>query len=305
MNLDFPDLEGHETHTLYIIGNGFDLYHGLQSTYRDFACWLYCKRDKDFVLQMENIFSKLGDPNILWSNLEQKMNDYDVRDLYQRLHQPTKTLWDLEDWKLTAKPVKSTIVKLRPLMKEWAQTLKCHFDKPLLPLSKESLYLTFNYTKTLEDVYHIPDEQICHIHGHVDSDEVIVGHNKKLNALNHYAERDEEEVVERELIEVMNGIDKNISIQIKKNQSFFDRLQDVSRVVVLGHSLNDIDREYFNQVFRLVLDNTHWHFSTHTPCDNVHAHEFVKPYQNIDKDEQKREEIINKMKPENCWFFNF
>ena len=38
----FSDLKGFEKEILYIIGNGFDLYHGIPTSYKDFYCWLNC-----------------------------------------------------------------------------------------------------------------------------------------------------------------------------------------------------------------------------------------------------------------------
>ena len=50
-----------------------------------------------------------------------------------------------------------------------------------LRLEKRSIYLTFNYTKTLESYYSIPPKRVFHIHGTTDNPgSIITGHNLKL-----------------------------------------------------------------------------------------------------------------------------
>lgn len=45
---------------------------------------------------------------------------------------------------------------------------------------KSSVFLNFNYTDTLEDVYDIDSDHICHIHGscHSDEKEIFFGHGE-------------------------------------------------------------------------------------------------------------------------------
>ena len=50
---------------LYIIGNGFDLHHGLKSRYWDFKLYLENK-DKDLLEKLEEYFSS----DSLWSDFE-------------------------------------------------------------------------------------------------------------------------------------------------------------------------------------------------------------------------------------------
>ena len=52
-------LQGKEKETLYIIGNGFDLYHGVKSKYKHFYCWLNLNDHEEFVNEMEMFFPRL------------------------------------------------------------------------------------------------------------------------------------------------------------------------------------------------------------------------------------------------------
>ena len=59
--------------TLFIIGNGFDLYHGVQSRYEDFHKWLMVNRDWNRFEAVEQHFIA---PD-LWSDLEKNLGTFD------------------------------------------------------------------------------------------------------------------------------------------------------------------------------------------------------------------------------------
>ena len=51
----FPAIDVENKHTLFIIGNGFDLAHGIKSLYCDFAKWVR-QQGNDRLLRMMEIF---------------------------------------------------------------------------------------------------------------------------------------------------------------------------------------------------------------------------------------------------------
>lgn len=74
---------------------------------------------------------------------------------------------------------------LKKLVVEWVQeTLgKLNYEnvpKIMTPSFKSSVFLNFNYTDTLEDVYDIDLGHICHIHGscHSDEEEIFFSHGE-------------------------------------------------------------------------------------------------------------------------------
>ena len=58
---------------LYIIGNGFDLSHGIRSSYWDFREWLVLNK-YNLVGMMDIFFSNKRD---VWSSIEQALGEYD------------------------------------------------------------------------------------------------------------------------------------------------------------------------------------------------------------------------------------
>jgi hypothetical protein len=54
--------------TLYIIGNGFDLHHGIASKYSDFKAYL-AKHDRDLLYALEHLY----DCKDIWGDFEQNL----------------------------------------------------------------------------------------------------------------------------------------------------------------------------------------------------------------------------------------
>lgn len=53
---------------LYIIGNGFDLHHGVASKYSDFKAYL-AKHDRDLLYALEHLY----DCDDIWGDFEQNL----------------------------------------------------------------------------------------------------------------------------------------------------------------------------------------------------------------------------------------
>ena len=157
--------------TLFVIGNGFDLYHGVQSRYEDFHKWLMANRDWN---RFEAVEQHFIEPD-LWSNLENNLGTFDcdecgadwsiatpcavfidgqvictVRELNEDFDEK------LSEWREEM---------LRGLS-EWVKTLRQSGKVPKLPIEYSDVqYLNFNYTRILEDYYGIDPRKVWHIHG--------------------------------------------------------------------------------------------------------------------------------------------
>ena len=78
---------------LYIIGNGFDLMHGMRTSYSDFKDWLLSIGCIEIVEELQCIY-KLQENNefVLWSDFEKALGEYDV---------DVALNWDLENMYIT------------------------------------------------------------------------------------------------------------------------------------------------------------------------------------------------------------
>lgn len=293
-----PDFKNKEKETLYIIGNGFDLYHKVKSKYRHFCSWLNLNDHEDFVDDMEWFFFRLNHQQCnLWSNFENVLRTYDSQELYHQLRHKTDDVWDDEALTKSVQELNELVKKIRPLMKEWASNIDIKHIPPerRLELSEESFFLTFNYTKVLEDFYGIPESHICHIHGSIDNEEILTGHDYTTAPHNVYANTDEEERPRRKIVEIMNTLDKKVTNNIKTNP-FFDTLQEISNIVVIGHSMSIIDIPYFHAVRTKVCPNSNWYFSIYDGQETRYINSF--------KENSSHYVCENPLQLENCHLFN-
>lgn len=67
--------------TLYIIGNGFDIAHGLKTTYNDFKNWLEKLGFRSFVKRMETLYPEVKNGNGEWSDIETALGHFTMEDV--------------------------------------------------------------------------------------------------------------------------------------------------------------------------------------------------------------------------------
>lgn len=60
---------------------------------------------------------------------------------------------------------------------------------------------------------------------------------------------------------------KNTHAIIEENRTFFDSLGDVELITVIGHSLSDVDMDYFLRMRSVLRDDVKWRFSYHSAND--------------------------------------
>ena len=278
-----PNFCGNEENTLFIIGNGFDLAHGIMSKYKHFYCWLVLNGYEDYADCLQEMFPKLDKrTDFLWSNFESALEDIDLQFLFKKYVPYPNDVWDGNEWNknisLGSNHVKDVIDRIPLLLKEWASNINIDVN-PIFPtLSPESKYLTFNYTLTLENVYNIPEENICHIHEKITSkSDLIIGFDSPKFINNHPAEIDDEERAYAQFTKLQNTLVKPKLQQIEKYRSFFSSLSNINTIIVIGHSLSWVDLRYFSEIKRSIIGNAKWYFSTYQQEDYARVLSFVKP----------------------------
>lgn len=142
----------------------------------------------------------------------------------------------------------------------------------------DDLFLTFNYTDTLETVYGLDEMQILHIHGRAsEGDELIVGHNNPakmpFGIVDDFLDNTANILA---IVESINNLVKNTGLIIAENQSFFTGLIGVDEVVVCGHSIEVVDMPYFEEVKQSVDNNTNWKFSYYKENEIDHTSDVAK-----------------------------
>ena len=147
---------------LYIIGNGFDRAHGMPTGYGDFRRWLLQNNRFDFIHELQSAYpARIKDDYLLWSQFEKALGEYDLK---------TVINWSWEHLYLTVDSLGNQLfnnsfidTQLPDIIDEaftkWVRSIKLPTAKVYDCIGQEALYLTFNYTDTLEGLYQVPEQQ--------------------------------------------------------------------------------------------------------------------------------------------------
>ena len=183
---------------LFIIGNGFDIAHGLPTKYADFKKYLSDRikinqgikdNDEDYIkiteipsLPEQKIWCKKGvcaeywkeERLIYWlidevSNKKSDMKWSDFETYLSELNIHSV----LEKWGYTidnAMKIQETICDISGFFFRWINTIDLSKVQKKSNLEKiirgdTDFVLSFNYTETLERIYGVCKHNICHIHG--------------------------------------------------------------------------------------------------------------------------------------------
>lgn len=268
-------------HTLYVLGNGFDLMHRVPSSYYNFRDSLgknnYLRETLEIALTPEDI----------WADFEESLGHLDM-DLMAGRH--IVDMW-LDDFgyyddeagaaefymavEAAAAPIAVIADKLQPAYRRWVEKLCVGTDdRPLKTLIRsDGKVLCFNYTEFVETLYGA--ENVCYIHGCRKNrkQELILGHRPGIESEPSEANRKARnyhqavvDIAQGNVLGLIAQCDKDLTKDaqtiIRDHRSFFDSLKDVDRIIVIGHSLSSVDWDYFKELNRLV-PNAHWYFGTH------------------------------------------
>ncbi|RUO26592.1 hypothetical protein CWE09_07780 [Aliidiomarina minuta] len=249
---------------LYIIGNGFDLWHKLPTGYDRFYVFA-----KDMLDELEWFFSFDIVNKGPWCNFENSLGRFEWSQFYQAHNHidiasdsfKPSLVYGLED-DLTEQS-DHLVEGVREAFLNWISEIDVSVASPEVVFPKDSIFITFNYTSTLQTIYGISDERIFHIHGRAEiSEELIFGHGETMEE---EPELDEWGESNRTMFSDAEGAAKYPFYALKKpgnellekNQERFESLANISEIVVLGHSLNDIDLPYFSKVAEFA-SNARW-----------------------------------------------
>jgi len=269
--------------TLYIIGNGFDLHHNIKSSYCNFK--KYIERVDNQLFELIDEYLQIEDN---WSDFEEALSSVDIDTLTQRAGDFLVS-YSAEDWSDAyhhdyqyeiEEVTRKLSFKLKQYFEEWLTLLKIpkkkDIEKKLLQLDKSAKYLTFNYTHTLQKTYKIKKSNVLHIHGALGkSKKIILGHNwNPANKTYLHDQRDPEDLDPRvsegnEIIEsYFRTTFKPTKEIIKNNKSFFSKLNKVRKIIIIGHSISQVDILYFKKISKKIKKSkVAWIVTYHTKND--------------------------------------
>ena len=147
---------------MYIIGNGFDLYHGLPTSYGHFRDYVK-EHDNELAELVEKFYFYKKDSDF-WSDFEENLGNFDD-DMLREYGLNYLEEYGSEKWRDAFHhdyqyELDRKIDRITQGIKEsfcnWLSQLS--FDglvKKAIPIERDAYYLTFNYTRTLEKIYDI------------------------------------------------------------------------------------------------------------------------------------------------------
>lgn len=261
---------------LYIIGNGFDLHHNMKTSYNDFREWLKLNQEGTLYLIDDLLYSSTYTAtNNLWKNFESDLaNAVTSNTILEEIneHLPDYRSDDFRDseWFAAEHAIENWLneayFEILSAFQKWIEGIGDGDKAKLIRIeNKDATFLTFNYTDTLEKIYHIK-ENILHIHGKASSNSnLIFGHGSlekdirnmligsfpidiKDGESNGYIIQRAQEAA----ISVVYHKHKKVKQIIHSHKEWFESLKGVSNIHIFGHSLGEVDLPYFHEVFSIV-----------------------------------------------------
>ena len=287
----------------FIIGNGFDLAHGLPTSYSDFHSYLLeqfpnlntnCMyvptpaigHHGEDVVSEEDTASLLcyllngvcGDD---WKEFENALGEIDLLECFDDLEEVydrdgERNLWheayNNED---RASDLLCVIPMIKVFFSEWIESVE-PANKKMKGFSKlidpeNDLFITFNYTHTLEELYGC--KKVIHMHGEVGQ-EIIVGHN----GIKNYTEENSSIPIGcyDSLQNIYDGLRKNTDEVISEHYGEIKGISDCEKIYSYGFSYSDVDIPYIKVICELVKnEKVSWLFNDYDANKIEHYKEIV------------------------------
>lgn len=268
---------------LYIIGNGFDLGHGLSTSYWDFRTYID-NRYPEFLRAFEEHYyiypgmKKEEKSKLLWNELETNLANIDEDSI---IDSAVGIDMDLESGDVGIEDTLyqyfseeySYIQRLTQYVKQWVRSIRIRDTKKKTALldAEDAYFLTFNYTAVLENVYGISPSKILHIHGSLrtnDSDPIL-GHGNKARM----------ESIKAKITEANNLFDEKWASICRVVRDYYTRtykdvgkytklllgldFKSIDSILVIGHSLAGVDMLYFKNLDMLTRQQLNWNIYYH------------------------------------------
>lgn len=277
--------------TLYIIGNGFDIHHGLKTNYSDFKN--YIEENYKGLLEVIEKYYDFNYQKLLWSKFEEGLKGFNPSELevnfgdylpdYASDDFRDRDRYDLE--RHIEEELEPLKIDLQEAFNSWVNDLKTpsNINDRKIKLEKNAKFLNFNYTTILETNYNVSRENITYIHNRIkENKNLLYGHSwepsewatRRISIMPDGLSEEEQErwreeqsekydySIERGYAAVddfFTSIFKNCKTNIDNNKSFFSNLKNITKIYILGHAISEVDLPYYKEIIKRVeCSKTHW-----------------------------------------------
>ncbi len=259
---------------LFLIGNGFDRWQGLPTSYDNFRQYYFehileitkelrikTETDKtgNIITPVEKIFGDIFNPDVLpgeffW-NFESSMALIDDQILALFFGKSNKGVYQMQE------TLDDALNILRNAFGNWIKSILIEDKETGYSFNDSCYFINFNYTNTLEKRFQVDERNVNYIHGDFsDTESIVFGHSKHPEMA--FPELMEQKCIHRigggkskrlrELYLVENALyetDKHVKDNIDDLCELMTldgvHIEDITDIYVLGHSFGDPDYEYF------------------------------------------------------------
>lgn len=250
--------------TIVIIGNGFDRWLGLNTSYSDFRQYYkehrdefvkkkyHMEREDGAIEEFTDVELIYGDPlepgeldDDFWNGFEQSLSQIDAERLNLFFGKEKSGL------KKMNKSIKNAKKILTTAFCGWIRSISIEQKVSEYDFGDNCLFINFNYTDTLHKRMGVKEEFEYHIHGEADdSESIIFGHNE-------HPQEPEEMLyqlggrfrglyyVDKILYETDKHCADNIQTLIMFLALHGVMKEEIKDIYVLGQSMSLVDLEYF------------------------------------------------------------
>ena len=273
---------------LYIIGNGFDIFTGLRTRYVDFQHWL----QNNYPFIYENMVVAYDIKGEWWNDFEVQLGKLNVKQYVKKFSPSDKPFEEIlketserrafeKKYKLPpsmhgshcARRLRGLLDVLHYCFEKWI----CHCQKTITDTKyinieiEDSYFINFNYTDVLQWLYHIPKDNVLHIHGRASTkDHLIFGHNSLLLG----GDSKDEEEINFEL----HKYEKNPYQYIFKYDELPVIIKDVEFVHIYGFSFSPVDIDYIDWIYHHTPNKSQWEVSWFTDQDKYRVDSFLQDH---------------------------
>lgn len=264
---------------LFIIGNGFDRAHDLPTSYWDFRTHLETHHP-DFLKAFEQHYHIVPNDSeeykkaLLWNAFETNLANIDEDIIIENALGMEMGLESgdvgIEDTlRLYFRSEYQYINELEVYLKEWVKTITLGAICPISTQIKKNssdIFITFNYTSVLEEVYQIDAGKVLHIHGSLrtNDDDPILGHGNRNRIANIKAKRNDAVIwSEEKLASICGVIEEYYNSTFKNVANYMHKLNSLYKyrpqeIIVIGHSVAGVDLPYYKKIDDLTNQTALW-----------------------------------------------
>jgi len=255
--------------TLVIVGNGFDIQNGLPTNYVNFYR-KYNNQLYDHFVHFPGFFEDQE-----WSKFEENLGVFDEDNFRENAAWEPSMDDMIESSKYVngyndeiSQKVDELVGEIKRAFTTWIGGIDVKKATKFMEFPRGFKFINFNYTSTLQDVYSVPDEDVLHIHGKA-SWNVIFGHSNQSSSVGPNHDEDEPwfEDSYQTLASVTKEFHKPVNEILHKHREHLEKYCDVTKIIVLGHSINDIDIPYFKCILN-AYPNAVWRNWNHKCAEN-------------------------------------